>query len=57
MEYRENLHKILGLDMSKPYFRYANAMHFYGDTQTNGILINPHEAISPNDGTLKLDND
>ncbi|XP_033349722.1 ufm1-specific protease 2 [Bombus vosnesenskii] len=52
MEYRENLHKILGLDMTRPYFRYANAVKFDNDSQTESILRNPHEAISINDDTL-----
>lgn len=52
MEYRENLHKILGLNMTRPYFRHGNAVKFYNDSQTESILINPHEAISTNDGML-----
>lgn len=54
MEYRENLHKILGLDMTRPYFRYANAVKFDNDSQTESILRNPHEAISINDGTFNI---
>ncbi|CAL7945048.1 unnamed protein product [Xylocopa violacea] len=52
IEYRESLHKILGLDMTKPYFRYGNAVKFYSDSQTDSILINPHEAISRNDDII-----
>ncbi|KAF3428350.1 hypothetical protein E2986_03151 [Frieseomelitta varia] len=52
MEYRENLHKILGLNMTRPYFRYGNAVKFYNDSQTESILINPHEAISTNDDII-----
>ncbi|KOC59028.1 putative Ufm1-specific protease 2, partial [Habropoda laboriosa] len=52
LEYRESLHKILGLDMTKPYFRYGNAVKFYSDSQGDSILINPHEAILQNDDTI-----
>ncbi|XP_053976006.1 probable Ufm1-specific protease 2 isoform X2 [Hylaeus volcanicus] len=49
IEYRESLHRILELDMSKPYFRYGNAVKFYNESQADNILINPHEAILQND--------
>ncbi|CAK9825159.1 Probable Ufm1-specific protease 2 [Anthophora retusa] len=52
MKYRESLHRILGLDMTKPYFRYGNAVKFYNDSQGDSILINPHEAILQNDDTI-----
>lgn len=48
VKYREDLHKILGLPMTRPYFRYGNAVRFSSDSSTN-ILINPHEAIPQND--------
>ncbi|XP_011702263.1 PREDICTED: ufm1-specific protease 2 [Wasmannia auropunctata] len=43
MEYRKALHKALALDLTKPYFRRGNAIKF--DIQTNGILVNPHQAL------------
>lgn len=49
--YRDGLHRILGLGMTRPHFRHGNAVKFYNDSQTSDILINPHEAISQNDGT------
>nr|XP_012137095.1 PREDICTED: ufm1-specific protease 2 isoform X1 [Megachile rotundata] len=48
MKYRESLHRILGLDMTKPYFRYGNAVKFCNDSQVENILFNPHEAIQQN---------
>lgn len=52
IEYRENLHKILGLDMTRPYFRCGNAVKFYNDSKTESILINPHEAIVVKDDII-----
>ncbi|XP_012528343.2 ufm1-specific protease 2 [Monomorium pharaonis] len=43
MEYRKALHKALALDLTRPYFRRGNAVNF--NTQTNGILVNPHQAL------------
>ncbi|XP_076231089.1 UFM1 specific peptidase 2 isoform X2 [Calliopsis andreniformis] len=48
--YREALHKILGLGMSRPYFRFGNAVRFYSDSQADNILLNPHQTISQTDG-------
>ncbi|XP_043793595.1 probable Ufm1-specific protease 2 isoform X3 [Apis laboriosa] len=52
IEYRENLHKILGLDMTRPYFRCGNAVKFCNDSKTESILINPHEAIVVKDDII-----
>nr|XP_031836789.1 probable Ufm1-specific protease 2 [Nomia melanderi] len=50
--YREALHKILGLDMTKPCFCYGNAVNFYNASRMDDILINPHEAIVQNDDIM-----
>ncbi|XP_043261150.1 ufm1-specific protease 2 isoform X1 [Colletes gigas] len=52
MPYREDLHKILNLDMTRPYFRYGNAVKFYNESQADNMLINPHEAILQNDDVV-----
>ncbi|KZC10138.1 putative Ufm1-specific protease 2 [Dufourea novaeangliae] len=52
VEYRECLHKILGLDMTRPRFRNGNAVKFYNESQTDSTLTNPHEAILQNDDIL-----
>ncbi|XP_076665373.1 UFM1 specific peptidase 2 [Andrena cerasifolii] len=52
MPYRDELHRILGLGMTRPHFRHGNAVKFYNDSQTSDILINPHEAISQNDDAV-----
>lgn len=56
VEYRKSLHKALALDLTRPYFRYGNAVQFSGDVQNDAILINPHQAISQNNekGSLKI---
>lgn len=41
----EGLHKILALDLTRPYFRRTNTVRFYNDIQDNDILINPHEFV------------
>ncbi|KAG7204683.1 hypothetical protein KM043_005097 [Ampulex compressa] len=47
-EYRQILHKVLALDMTKPSFRNGNAIMFDKDLQKN-LILNPHEAILQND--------
>ncbi|XP_032685987.1 ufm1-specific protease 2 isoform X2 [Odontomachus brunneus] len=51
-EYRKALHKALAFDLTRPYFRRGNAVKL--DTQTNEILINPHEALLHKGVTGKL---
>lgn len=43
VDYRKALHKTLALDLTRPCFRRGNAVKF--DTETNEILINPHQAL------------
>ncbi|XP_012285599.1 ufm1-specific protease 2 [Orussus abietinus] len=56
-EYRESLHKVLDLDMTRPFIRRGNAVRFSTDAGKNDPLVNPHEAISTasmSDGKLSI---
>ncbi|KYM97653.1 PREDICTED: ufm1-specific protease 2 [Cyphomyrmex costatus] len=52
MKYRHLLHRTLALSMDRPQFRRGNAVKL--DTQTNEILINPHQVLLNKGVTGKL---
>jgi len=43
------LHKRLLLPLNQPHFRRANRFVFRGDVQGSGLLVNPHEGITPSE--------
>lgn len=53
MEYRKSLHRVLALDMTKPQFRYGNAVRLCNDSLADKLLLNPHESISQGEDITK----